>query len=143
MSIHICFSELQGANFGCTFFFSFGTLIIEKEMSGEAEGSLDYTENSVDTTVDESLDTRTISDNTAEDSDSNDSDVNYSYELESGFDEAQGRRETMEDTHVVVNNALEYEEYGLREAYEGKKVAFYGVFDGHGGVSNQCLNAIS
>lgn len=44
--------------------------------------------------------------------------------LESGHCSDQGRRDTMEDTHKVV------------EGYQSSagRVAFYGVYDGHGGV---------
>jgi len=53
--------------------------------------------------------------------------------LESGFDEAQGRRETMEDAHCVINDAKTHADlagYSL----PFKHIAFWGVFDGHGGV---------
>jgi serine/threonine protein phosphatase PrpC len=55
------------------------------------------------------------------------------YTLESGFDEAQGRRDTMEDTHCVINDAKNHPDLAIADT-SYKAVAFYGVFDGHGGV---------
>eukprot|EP01120_Amphizonella_sp_Union-15-10_P010682 TRINITY_DN434_c0_g1_i1.p1 TRINITY_DN434_c0_g1~~TRINITY_DN434_c0_g1_i1.p1 ORF type:complete len:345 (+),score=89.51 TRINITY_DN434_c0_g1_i1:84-1118(+) len=46
--------------------------------------------------------------------------------FEIGFDEAQGRRDTMEDTHVIIDHA----EKPLADGPLG----FFGVYDGHGGV---------
>lgn len=50
-----------------------------------------------------------------------------SYTVKSGSHEAQGRRDTMEDTHVHIDNVV----------FEAKtpwnQVAYYGVYDGHGG----------
>jgi len=53
--------------------------------------------------------------------------------LESGFHEAQGRRDTMEDAHAVINDAKTHADLS---AYPlpYKNVSFWGVFDGHGGV---------
>lgn len=67
---------------------------------------------------------------------SNDSSSEYiGFVLESGYDEAQGRRETMEDAHVIIDNALLDDEFGLRDKFdENRRIAFYGIFDGHGGV---------
>lgn len=100
-------------------------------MSGETEGTLENVENTIKSEMEESTVQEALTDDS---SDSNGSDVEYVYDLESGFYEAQGRRDTMEDTHVVINNALEIEEFQLGEIFEGKNVALYGVFDGHGGV---------
>jgi len=52
--------------------------------------------------------------------------------FESGCDDAQGRRDTMEDTHVLFDSvAKDVPEIKI----EGNdKYAFYGVYDGHGGV---------
>lgn len=55
------------------------------------------------------------------------------YALESGFDEAQGRRDTMEDTHCVINDAKNHPDLAISDV-NYKAVSFYGVFDGHGGV---------
>jgi len=51
-----------------------------------------------------------------------------SLRFETGFDEAQGRRETMEDTHVVI------ERHTSESAKQYDNLAFFGVYDGHGGV---------
>jgi serine/threonine protein phosphatase PrpC len=58
--------------------------------------------------------------------------MSANFTLEADYHEAQGRRDTMEDTHSVISDAVSREEFGLGDV--GKKVAFYGVFDGHGGV---------
>lgn len=72
---------------------------------------------------------------------SNDSSCEYvGFTIESGHDEAQGRRETMEDAHVIIDNALQYEEFGLSDKFDSnRKIALYGIFDGHGGVSTTIL----
>lgn len=63
-----------------------------------------------------------------------DESVEYSgFTLESGFDESQGKRETMEDAHICIDNAHKHE-LPLSESLLDKKIAFYGVYDGHGGV---------
>eukprot|EP01120_Amphizonella_sp_Union-15-10_P010683 TRINITY_DN434_c0_g1_i2.p1 TRINITY_DN434_c0_g1~~TRINITY_DN434_c0_g1_i2.p1 ORF type:complete len:339 (+),score=86.68 TRINITY_DN434_c0_g1_i2:78-1094(+) len=46
--------------------------------------------------------------------------------FEIGFDEAQGRRETMEDTHVIIDHA--------EKPVDSGPLGFFGVYDGHGGV---------
>lgn len=56
-----------------------------------------------------------------------------SFTLESGFSEAQGRRDTMEDAHVVFDDILAVENIGITSV-PGSRVSFYGVYDGHGGV---------
>lgn len=53
--------------------------------------------------------------------------------LDSGFGETQGRRDTMEDAHVVFDDILQVEDIGITTV-PGKRVSFYGVYDGHGGV---------
>lgn len=55
------------------------------------------------------------------------------FTIESGFGESQGKRETMEDAHICIDNAHTLD-YKLNESLANKKIAFYGVFDGHGGV---------
>lgn len=55
------------------------------------------------------------------------------YTLESGFDEAQGRRDTMEDAHCVINDAKNHPDLSIADV-KYNAVSFYGVFDGHGGV---------
>ena len=52
----------------------------------------------------------------------------------SGVHEAQGRRETMEDTHVLFD--IVKETIADLSGNPEDSVAFYGVFDGHGGVSD-------
>lgn len=49
------------------------------------------------------------------------------YTLSSGVHDTKGRRDTMEDTHVVLDEVESFKEVQ-------KKVAYYGCFDGHGGV---------
>lgn len=53
--------------------------------------------------------------------------------LESGFHEAQGRRDTMEDAHAIIDDAKTHADLSSFEL-PYKQIAFYGVFDGHGGV---------
>jgi len=53
------------------------------------------------------------------------------YLLSSGAAAAQGRRDTMEDAHVRFDDALAIVP-SLSSSF--KKIAFYGVYDGHGGV---------
>jgi serine/threonine protein phosphatase PrpC len=53
--------------------------------------------------------------------------------IDSGFGETQGRRDTMEDTHVVFDDILQVENIGITKV-PGQRVSFYGVYDGHGGV---------
>jgi protein phosphatase 2C family protein 2/3 len=48
--------------------------------------------------------------------------------FESGCDFAQGRRDTMEDTHILLDDVSKV----VPDFTE--RAAFYGVFDGHGGV---------
>ena len=55
----------------------------------------------------------------------------------SGVHEAQGRRETMEDTHVLFD--IVKETIADLSGNPEDSVAFYGVFDGHGGVSDLIL----
>lgn len=55
------------------------------------------------------------------------------FTIDSGFGETQGRRDTMEDTHVVFDNILKIEDIGITSV-PGQRVSFYGVYDGHGGV---------
>lgn len=57
------------------------------------------------------------------------------YVLVSGAAEAQGRRETMEDTHIAMDEVTT----GLGDAAPFKKLAFYGVYDGHGGVRSSSI----
>lgn len=52
------------------------------------------------------------------------------YILVSGAAAAQGRRETMEDAHVTFDDASTV----VSDLSPFKKVSFYGVYDGHGGV---------
>jgi len=48
----------------------------------------------------------------------------------SGFESVQGRRPTMEDTHIVIDDLKKkYPDLGLKEEH----YSVYGVFDGHGG----------
>jgi len=54
-----------------------------------------------------------------------------SYSLSSGVSEAQGRRDTMEDTHKHIDDLLAIPEFAQISSF--KKVAYYAVFDGHGG----------
>eukprot|EP01113_Clastostelium_recurvatum_P049724 TRINITY_DN925_c0_g1_i2.p1 TRINITY_DN925_c0_g1~~TRINITY_DN925_c0_g1_i2.p1 ORF type:complete len:299 (-),score=56.42 TRINITY_DN925_c0_g1_i2:66-962(-) len=49
--------------------------------------------------------------------------------LKSGYESIQGRRWTMEDTHVLVDNATA--SWGIND---GVQRAYYAVFDGHGGT---------
>lgn len=53
--------------------------------------------------------------------------------IDSGFGETQGRRDTMEDAHVVFDDILAVENIGITTV-PGQRVSFYGVYDGHGGV---------
>lgn len=55
------------------------------------------------------------------------------YFLRSGSAAAQGRRETMEDAHIHLDNVHET----FTDLAHFKQLAFYGVYDGHGGV--RCL----
>lgn len=55
------------------------------------------------------------------------------FEIDSGFGETQGRRDTMEDAHVVFDDILKVEGIGITKV-PGQRVSFYGVYDGHGGV---------
>lgn len=48
------------------------------------------------------------------------------YVLTTGVSDTKGRRETMEDTHVVFDQVESFQ--------DAKQVAFYGCYDGHGGV---------
>jgi serine/threonine protein phosphatase PrpC len=48
------------------------------------------------------------------------------YVLSSGVFDTKGRRDTMEDTHVVFDEVDSFK--------DSKQVAYYGCFDGHGGV---------
>jgi len=48
------------------------------------------------------------------------------YTLSSGVHDTKGRRQTMEDTHVVLDNVE------IKDS--DKQVAYYGCFDGHGGT---------
>jgi len=58
--------------------------------------------------------------------------MSANFTLEADYDEAQGRRDTMEDAHCVISDAKSREEFGISDVTN--KVALYGVFDGHGGV---------
>eukprot|EP01127_Copromyxa_protea_P011119 TRINITY_DN2778_c0_g1_i1.p1 TRINITY_DN2778_c0_g1~~TRINITY_DN2778_c0_g1_i1.p1 ORF type:complete len:305 (-),score=67.01 TRINITY_DN2778_c0_g1_i1:35-949(-) len=49
------------------------------------------------------------------------------YTLDSGADEKQGRRDTMEDTHVHLDSVNKESEWPF------SSIAYYGVYDGHGG----------
>jgi protein phosphatase 2C family protein 2/3 len=60
------------------------------------------------------------------------------FSIESGFGEAQGRRDTMEDAHVVFDDILQVENIGITTV-PGQRVSFYGVYDGHGGVNTAKL----
>jgi serine/threonine protein phosphatase PrpC len=53
-----------------------------------------------------------------------------SFTLQSGHAADQGRRETMEDTHVSYDNV---EPTLIHDSIKGKLVSFFGVYDGHGG----------
>lgn len=53
------------------------------------------------------------------------------YTLVSGSHAAQGRRDTMEDAHVHIDDVLSMRE-GIANFHQ---VAFYGVYDGHGGTT--------
>lgn len=55
------------------------------------------------------------------------------FTIDSGFGETQGRRDTMEDAHVVFDDILKVENIGITEV-PGHRVSYYGVYDGHGGV---------
>lgn len=59
------------------------------------------------------------------------------YTICSGSHEEQGRRDTMEDTHVHLDVVC----------CEGnapfKKVSFFGVYDGHGGVRYTLLVVVT
>jgi hypothetical protein len=59
---------------------------------------------------------------------------NLTYTLDSGSHEQQGRRETMEDTHV------HWDVFVCEGPAPFSKVSYYGVYDGHGGVQNQIVN---
>lgn len=57
--------------------------------------------------------------------------------LESGFHSVQGRRLTMEDTHVIIDDVRkEYPQLKIFQGEKGKEVrcSYYGVYDGHGGI---------
>lgn len=60
------------------------------------------------------------------------------FSVESGFGEAQGRRDTMEDAHVLFDDILQVENIGIT-AVPGQRVSYYGVYDGHGGVDTAKL----
>lgn len=60
------------------------------------------------------------------------------FTLDSGFGETQGRRDTMEDAHVVFDDILKVEDIGITEV-PGHRVSYYGVYDGHGGVRPAAL----
>jgi len=49
--------------------------------------------------------------------------------LNSGFESVQGRRWNMEDTHLLIDDIHEK----LPNFPQGKRIALYCVFDGHGG----------
>jgi len=53
------------------------------------------------------------------------------YRLISGSCETQGRRETMEDTHKHIDDVKEVQTFDSIKTFS--KVAYYGVYDGHGG----------
>jgi len=53
------------------------------------------------------------------------------YSLLSGAHEAQGRRETMEDAHQHFDNLKQ--ESGFESLNNFSQIAYYAVFDGHGG----------
>jgi serine/threonine protein phosphatase PrpC len=54
--------------------------------------------------------------------------------FKSGSSSHQGRRDTMEDTHIALDDVSK----AITDCKE--QIAFYGVFDGHGGVrSNTTL----
>ena len=55
------------------------------------------------------------------------------FSIQSGFGETQGRRDTMEDAHVVFDDILKVEDIGI-SSVPCQRVSFYGVYDGHGGV---------
>lgn len=59
--------------------------------------------------------------------------MSSSFTVESGYGETQGRRDTMEDAHVVFDDILAVENIGITSV-PGQRVSFYGVYDGHGGV---------
>lgn len=61
------------------------------------------------------------------------------FSVESGFGEAQGRRDTMEDAHVLFDDILQVENIGIT-AVPGQRVSYYGVYDGHGGVRFRALH---
>lgn len=59
----------------------------------------------------------------------------------SGVHEAQGRRESMEDTHVLFD--IVKETITDLSGNPEDSVAFYGVFDGHGGVSDLIIKELN
>lgn len=62
------------------------------------------------------------------------------FTIDSGFGETQGRRDTMEDAHVVFDDILKVENIGITEV-PGHRVSYYGVYDGHGGVRRKLCAA--
>lgn len=54
------------------------------------------------------------------------------YTLQSGSHEEQGRRDTMEDTHVHLDVVR------IEANAPWTKISYYGVYDGHGGVCLSC-----
>jgi len=56
------------------------------------------------------------------------------FKVESGFHEEQGKRDTMEDAHVIFNDIRDDKALGLTSTPAPlKHVSFFGVYDGHGG----------
>jgi len=54
------------------------------------------------------------------------------YYLRSGSAAAQGRRDTMEDAHIHLDNVHE----SIGDLGHFKQLSFYGVYDGHGGTTS-------
>jgi serine/threonine protein phosphatase PrpC len=53
--------------------------------------------------------------------------------LSSGHADDQGRRDTMEDTHVSFDRISDHNSLVIHDTLKGKFVTFFGVYDGHGG----------
>jgi len=55
-----------------------------------------------------------------------------SYTLRSGSNAQQGRRETMEDAHIHLDDVHQT----IKDITNFKQLSFYGVYDGHGGTTS-------
>jgi serine/threonine protein phosphatase PrpC len=64
----------------------------------------------------------------------NPTDYSSLYTLTTGVHDSQGRRDTMEDTHVTFDDVKAVPEFVNLTTFS--KIAYLGVFYGHGGKKN-------